>query len=174
MVFPRLGVAAREVDPGAVPSRTEIGVHKSLPARAVDMNRRSVVAGLAGVAGLGGCLRVLGQGCAREDFDVGMTPSAFEPQEVTVDVGTEVVWLNNSDRGHTVTAYEESLPEGADFFASGDYDAEDAAREAWLDGGGKIDSCETFAHTFEVPGEYPYFCIPHERAGMVGTVVVEE
>jgi plastocyanin len=27
-------------------------------------------------------------------------------------------------------------------------------------------------HTFDVPGTYQYFCIPHEMAGMTGTVVV--
>lgn len=139
------------------------------------MNRRSVLVGLAGAsAGLGGCLGVLGQGCGRDDFDVGMTPSAFQPRELTVPVGTEVVWLNNSDRGHTVTAYEGALPDGAEFFASGGYDSESAARDAWQDAGGKIDTCGSFAHTFEVPGTYQYFCIPHEKAGMVGTVVVEE
>ncbi|MGM0590770.1 MAG: plastocyanin/azurin family copper-binding protein, partial [Halobacteriota archaeon] len=25
----------------------------------------------------------------------------------------------------------------------------------------------------EVPGEYQYFCIPHEQGGMLGTIVVE-
>jgi plastocyanin len=33
---------------------------------------------------------------------------------------------------------------------------------------------DDFTHTFETVGEYAYFCIPHERAGMVGTVVVTE
>ncbi|QLG64062.1 plastocyanin/azurin family copper-binding protein [Halorarum salinum] len=32
---------------------------------------------------------------------------------------------------------------------------------------------ETYEHTFEVEGEYGYFCIPHEGAGMVGTVTVD-
>lgn len=33
-------------------------------------------------------------------------------------------------------------------------------------GGGK------FTKTFDVPGEYYYFCIPHESLGMLGTVIV--
>ena len=57
---------------------------------------------------------------------------------------------------------------------SGDFASESAARDAWVDGfGGRIGQDETYGHTFEVAGDYPYFCIPHERAEMVGTVVVE-
>jgi plastocyanin len=32
----------------------------------------------------------------------------------------------------------------------------------------------TFRHTFEVPGAYVYFCIPHEAAGMIGRVTVQD
>lgn len=139
------------------------------------MKRRSLLAGLGGATiSVSGCLSVLGRGCAVEDFHVGMTPTEFEPRELTVDVGTTVVWLNNSDRAHTVTAFDGPLPEGAEYFASGDYDSEEEAREAWRDGGGAIYTCETYEHTFEQPGEYPYVCIPHEVASMVGTVIVEE
>ncbi len=138
------------------------------------MNRRRVLAGLGGVTlGLSGCLGVLGQGCSEEEFHVGMTPTAFDPAEVTVDAGTTVVWLNDSDRAHTVTAVP-GRPDGAEYFASGGYDSLEAARDAWQDGGGAIYTCETYEHTFEVPGEHPYLCIPHESAGMYGTVVVEE
>ncbi|WP_162622742.1 plastocyanin/azurin family copper-binding protein [Salinisphaera orenii] len=30
-----------------------------------------------------------------------------------------------------------------------------------------------YAHRFTEPGTYRYFCIPHEAAGTVGTVVVK-
>ena len=30
----------------------------------------------------------------------------------------------------------------------------------------------TFSFTFEEPGTYDYFCIPHEKMGMVGSVTV--
>lgn len=33
---------------------------------------------------------------------------------------------------------------------------------------------DEFEWTFEVPGEYTYFCIPHEAAGMVANLTVEE
>lgn len=140
------------------------------------MRRRDLLAGLGvgATGGLAGCGEVLGSGCSTEAFDVGMTASAFDPADVTVETGDTVVWLNDSQRSHTVTAYDAELPDGAAFFASGGYDSTEAARVDWRrDNGGAIFTCETFEHTFETPGEYAYLCIPHERAGMVGTVVVE-
>jgi plastocyanin len=138
-------------------------------------SRRQVLGalGATGVASLAGCTAlVTGSG---GDFDVGMTAAAFNPPEITVSVGEEVVWHNTSARGHTVTAYENAIPEEATYFASGGFESETAARTAWREGlGGKIDSGESFRHTFEVPGRYDYVCIPHEQAGMVGAVIVEE
>ncbi|MFC7135955.1 plastocyanin/azurin family copper-binding protein [Halobaculum litoreum] len=32
----------------------------------------------------------------------------------------------------------------------------------------------TFEHTFTVPGEYVYVCVPHAGQGMIGTVRVSE
>ena len=87
----------------------------------------------------------------------------FDPDTVRVQVGETVRWVNGSVIVHTVTAdpdeatTDESvrLPEGAAPFDSGTLDPE--AR---------------FEHTFEVPGTYRYFCIPHEGAKMYGTVIV--
>ena len=39
---------------------------------------------------------------------------------------------------------------------------------------GTISPGETFERTFETAGEHRYFCIPHERDGMTGVVVVSE
>ncbi|AFK18872.1 halocyanin [Haloferax mediterranei ATCC 33500] len=123
-------------------------------------------------ASLSGCSTSLASG---DDFDVGMTATAFDPPTVTVEVGDEVVWRNTSSRGHTVTAYEGTLPEGAEFFASGGFEDEETARNAYSNSlGGLIKGRETYSHTFEVAGEYEYLCIPHEQQGMVGTIVVEE
>lgn len=88
----------------------------------------------------------------------------FTPGSVTVEVGETVRWTNTSVIVHTVTAdpaeatMEGSvqLPEGAEAFDSGTMDSE-----------------ATFEHTFETPGTYTYFCIPHEGVKMRGTVVVE-
>ena len=137
------------------------------------MDRRSFIA-VAGTAAvpLAGCLEAtLSDG----DYDIGMSSNAFVPERYEVSVGDTVVWGNNGSRGHTVTAYESALPEGAAFFASGGFESTDAARTAWeSDGSGNIQPGDTFEHTFQVAGEHGYFCIPHERKGMVGVIVVSE
>ena len=89
----------------------------------------------------------------------------YIPVKVTITVGQGVVWMNTSSMVHTVTADPSlardpshvQLPQGARSFNSGD-----------IAPGG------TFRHTFEVPGTYVYFCIPHEAMGMVGRVIVQE
>ncbi|WP_248896551.1 cupredoxin domain-containing protein [Haloplanus halobius] len=138
------------------------------------MHRRRMLAmlGSACAAGGAGCAAVGMSGGV--DGDVGMTATAFEPATITVAPGDEVVWYNNSARAHSVTAYAEQIPDGADYFATGGYDSERAAREAWDGMNGALTTGQTYSRRFEVPGRYTYFCIPHERAGMVGQVVVEE
>lgn len=89
----------------------------------------------------------------------------YEPASVTIQAGDTVKWLNTSQLVHTVTADPDeaknddsvALPDGAEPFDSGELAAN-----------------ETFTHTFEEPGTYKYFCIPHEAAGMIGTVIVEQ
>jgi len=99
----------------------------------------------------------------------------FVPETYHTTVGETVVWKNTSDAEHTVTAYEGAIPDEAEYFASGGYDDETTAREEWHEArGGRILTGETYEHTFELPGTYPYVCIPHERGAMVGEVVVEE
>jgi plastocyanin len=137
------------------------------------MNRRRFLAavGTAATASLAGCSSVGGE----QTGDVQMRAVSFSPAEYTVAAGDEVVWHNPSSRSHTVTAYANSIPDGAEYFASGGYDSERAAREAWRDDfSGAVTSGETYSHTFEVAGTYEYVCIPHEQGGMVGRVVVEE
>lgn len=89
----------------------------------------------------------------------------YEPATITVKVGDTVRWTNPSDIRHTVTADQSkandpshvALPEDAEPFDSGN-----------IEPGG------SWSYTFEVAGRYTYFCIPHEGAGMVGEVIVEE
>lgn len=110
-----------------------------------------------------------------DDYDVGMSSIAFAPRTIEVRAGTTVVWKNTNSRTHTVTAYEAQIPDGATYFASGGYDGQQAAVDAYYNQlAGGIVSQATYRHTFSVPGEYRYFCIPHEQAGMVGTVTVTE
>ena len=143
------------------------------------MNRRTLLTAVSGsaMAPLAGC-SVLGDlgddPCSGDDCDVGMTRNAFVPEEYEVGVGDTVVWRNTSGADHTVTAYESGIPEDADYFATGGYEDETAARNAWNDGDGGFSPGETFEHTFEVPGTYAYVCLPHEKGGMTGTIVVSE
>lgn len=135
-------------------------------------SRREYLAAVGAAAGaLAGCTT----GSAVEtEYDVGMASNQFRPEVVEVEAGETVVWANTGSRNHTVTAYEDGIPEAAAYFASGGYESEQEARDAWLNGplGGAINAGETYRHTFEVPGEYQYLCVPHEASGMVGTVRV--
>lgn len=145
------------------------------------MKRRAVLAslGAGGVVGLAGCSSAFGLGddspCNGDDCDIGMNRNAFIPEVHEVAAGDTVVWKNTSGADHTVTAYEDRIPEDAAYFATGGYESEETAREKWYDSlGGGLGPGETFEHTFEIPGTYNYVCIPHEQAGMVGTVEVSE
>jgi plastocyanin len=97
---------------------------------------------------------------------------AFEPQTITIDAGQSATWDNVSSEQHTVTADEGALPDGAGFFASGGATDEEAANDDLS--AGFVGPGESYSHTFETPGTYRYYCIPHRESGMVGTVVVRE
>ncbi len=88
----------------------------------------------------------------------------FQPDALTILVGTTVRWENPSKDEHTVTAdpkratdaKDVSLPAGATPFDSG-----------------KIAPGGVYSHTFTVPGTYKYVCIPHEEMGMLGRIEVK-
>ena len=139
------------------------------------MNRRDVLrtGGLALAGAVAGCSggSESTPTAAPEQPRVDMTDSLrFEPAELTVDVGETVVWETTGSVAHSVTAYADELPEGAAFFASGGFDSTEAARASYPEG--SVGQGETFSHTFETAGEFPYFCVPHESS-MVGTITVE-
>lgn len=96
----------------------------------------------------------------------------FEPDSVTIAPGDTVRWDNEGNLTFTVTAYEERIPDGVGYFASGGFGSEEAARDAYPEGG--IESDESYTHTLETPGRYEYFCVPQEGAGMTGTIEVRE
>lgn len=95
----------------------------------------------------------------------------FQPESLTITVGETVTWKSASDDAHTVTAIEDALPEGAEYFASGGFSSEQAANDDLAEG--LLSQDESFEHAFEVPGTYRYYCIPHRSDGMTGTVIVE-
>lgn len=69
--------------------------------------------------------------------EVSIINIAFDPSSLEVTVGTTVVWTNNEDIPHTVTATDESF------------------RSETLQLG------DTFSHTFSEAGEFDYFCEVH-------------
>jgi len=154
-----------------------------MPFKSMQYTRRRFI------AGLGASLTLPLSGCSqngdvtpqhsRDDLEeeyAGVVQAndqnEFVPERVTIAAGESVVWFNNGDREHTVTAYEDEIPEDAEFFDAGDHESEQAARDD--SGTGLLRKGDTYSYTFEVPGVYEYFCIPHERSEMVGTIVVEE
>ncbi|HTW88402.1 MAG TPA: plastocyanin/azurin family copper-binding protein [Candidatus Binataceae bacterium] len=93
------------------------------------------------------------------------TPPVYIPKQVTIHVGDTVKWVNTAQTLHTVTfdpakavnKANVQLPAGVAPFDSG----------FMMPG-------QDFSHTFTVPGEYKYFCIPHEKDGMIGFVTVKK
>ncbi len=91
------------------------------------------------------------------------TPARFVPEKVTIKVGDTVEWNNNAASLHSVTTNKSvaqnpgdvSSPAGAKPFDSG-----------FMPPGAK------WSYNFTVPGTYKYLCLPHEKDGMVGYVVV--
>ncbi len=78
----------------------------------------------------------------------------FEPAQLSIDAGTTVLWIWESDLHNVVPT---SQPEGADW--QGHQPIEDAGFE--------------YEHTFETTGTYEYVCEPHQSQGMTGTITVE-
>lgn len=76
---------------------------------------------------------------------------AFEPDELSVAVGTTVTWVNDEDSLHTVTSGTPASPSG-------------------LFDSGEIDTGVEFPYTFTDEGTYPFFCSRHDF--MKGVVTV--
>lgn len=83
----------------------------------------------------------------------------FEPEELTIEAGTTVNWVWDSDNHNVVV---ESQPEDATWTGT-----EDAPTATY-------DTGHEYSHTFDTLGTYDYFCEPHRSAGMVGSIEVVE
>ncbi|NIB98921.1 plastocyanin/azurin family copper-binding protein [Halobacterium sp. R2-5] len=90
---------------------------------------------------------------AQETPVVKMGNNYFDPIGLRVEPGT-TVRFEIAAGAHSATAYENRIPSDASAFDSGTI------------------SSGTFEYTFEEPGTYDYYCIPHESVGMVGRIVV--
>ena len=96
---------------------------------------------------------------------MGDTPAVYEPAQVTVKVGQPVEWINTGKNVHSVTLVPDD--------AQNPKDAAEPKGAATFDSGFMAPGSK-FSYTFSVPGTYHYFCVPHEKAGMVGVVVVKK
>jgi plastocyanin len=79
----------------------------------------------------------------------------FDPKEITIKKGVEVVWNNNDVTAHTVIYGQRDAPNAGTKFDSG-----------------MIRSNTVYSHTFEELGEYPYHCKIH--SWMTGRIIVAE
>jgi plastocyanin len=116
-------------------------------------------------------VEISGSGDAYEDYYTQFMPTElmlgffkFKPKLITLKAGQQITWTNKSFAAHTVTADPRIakdpasviLPPGAQPFNSGSFSLG-----------------QKYTHIFTVPGDYKYFCIPHELHGMVGYIHVE-
>jgi plastocyanin len=92
---------------------------------------------------------VVGDGGARPEVEVGAYDKVgFKPKMLNVEPGTTVRWVNHGKEAHTVTS-KDGLFDSGPMSPGGSY---------------KV--------TFKRTGTFHYYCKPHEKMGMVGTVVV--
>jgi nitrite reductase (NO-forming) len=88
-------------------------------------------------------------------YDPANADGAFDPLELTVQVGTTVRWTNTDTVAHTVTS---GVSDGTTGTHDGVFDS------------GFLSQGDTFTFTFDQAGEYPYFCVPHPW--MRGKIIV--
>ena len=81
-----------------------------------------------------------------EDVNVMIDNFTFEPQQLTVKVGTTVTWKNRDDIPHTVVS-------------PGKFRSK------------TLDTDDSFSFTFTTNGDYKYFCSLHPH--MTGMIKVE-
>ena len=79
--------------------------------------------------------------------DIKIDNFTYGPAELTVPVGTTVMWANHDDIPHTVVSTDKVFKSKV------------------------LDTDEKFSYTFSKPGTYPYFCSVHPK--MTGKVIVQ-
>jgi plastocyanin len=92
-------------------------------------------------------------------------PHDFDPDSITVAAGDTIRFINTGRINHTASLDPEIvrdpdnavLPDGAEPWDSGD-----------------LEPGDEFSVTLTVPGDYVYFCRPHEVLGQIGSITVLE
>lgn len=85
---------------------------------------------------------------------------AFDPEQLTVEAGTEVTWQASDGVGHTVTT--------GTFTVGGDGLRTEENPDGVIDA--PLSQGKDVTFTFEEPGTYVYYCSIHK--GMSGEIVV--
>jgi plastocyanin len=103
------------------------------------------------ILALGAAILVASTFAARQvsaaDIEVKIDNFTFNPQQITVNAGDTVTWVNHDDIPHTVTSKTQVFRSKA------------------------MDTDDRFSFTFANPGTYAYFCALHPH--MTGSIVVE-
>lgn len=87
----------------------------------------------------------------------------FVPDTLTIRVGDKVTWRNIGTVPHTATDDSAKAVDPANAKLP-------EAAQPW--DSGAVNGGESWSYTFSTAGEYAYFCIPHEAAGMLGAITV--
>lgn len=127
----------------------------------------------AGLAAAGMGLMALVQACGSNrvanratTHEVQMNDElTFVPDKLTIRAGDTVTWRTTGAAAHTATADTTKAADPAHVKLP-------AGAQAW--DSGAISDGQSWSYTFDTPGEYAYFCIPHEAAGMIGYLTVGE
>jgi plastocyanin len=102
------------------------------------------------VAGIGAALLwqtgVVTDAKAQAGVEVSIEAFVYQPNVIKVPVGTTVTWINHDPVAHTVTDINQLWDSGL------------------------FDEAVSYSKTFDAPGTYSYYCIPHQI--MIGTVEV--
>ncbi|MGI8483068.1 MAG: cupredoxin domain-containing protein [Thermomicrobiales bacterium] len=93
----------------------------------------------------------------------------FDPPQVKIKVGQAVTWINDSPLPHTATGDPAQNPINK---SNPEYVQLPQNATPW--GSKLLSQGERYSHTFKLPGEYKYICIPHVLSGMRGVILVEE
>lgn len=85
----------------------------------------------------------------------------FDPEQFEISVGDTVLW-EWIEGGHNIKYDEGDVPDGTTWTGT------EGSRTTTYGKG------HEHWHTFEVAGEYNYYCVPHRSSGMTGGFTVRE
>ncbi len=109
------------------------------------------------------------QGTPRPTQTVKMTNQLrFDPENITIKAGDTIEWVNDSNMPHSATDDPAKNPVAK---SHPEYVLLPDGAEPWSSE--LLQPGERYLHTFDTPGEYNYFCIPHVLSGMRGSITVD-